>query len=64
MRTTMDLPEELIKKVMKITNSKTKTEVIKKALNELLEKNDLLELKKYKGKVNLEIDLDTLRSRI
>jgi Arc/MetJ family transcription regulator len=63
MRTTLDLPEELIKKVMKITNSKTKTEVIKKALNEMLEKNDLLEIKKYKGKINLEIDLDNLRSR-
>ncbi len=63
MRTTMDLPEDLIKKVMKITNSKTKTEVIKKALNEMLEKNNLLELKKYKGKVNIDVDLDNLRSR-
>lgn len=63
MRTTLDLPEELLKKVMKITNSKTKTEVIKKALKELLEKNELLELKKYKGKVNLDVDLDTLRAR-
>lgn len=63
MRTTLDLPEDLLKKVMEITHSKTKTEVIKKALNELLQKNNLLELKKYKGKIDLDIDLDNLRSR-
>jgi len=63
MRTTLDLPEELLKKAMKAANIKTKTKVIVQALEELIRKNKLSELKKYKGKIDLELDLDVVRSR-
>jgi len=36
MRTTLDLPEELIKETMQITGARTKTEAIKKAMEELI----------------------------
>lgn len=63
MRTTLDIPEELINEAMKITKASTKTELIKNALINIIQKNKLKELKKYKGTLNLEIDLDKLRDR-
>lgn len=63
MRTTIDLPEDLVMEAMRATHLKTKTQVIKTALEELIRKVKLSELKNYKGKVDLDIDLDTLRGR-
>ena len=50
MRTTLDLPEVLLRKAMKTTQIKTKTKVIIIALEELIQKNKISELKKFKGK--------------
>lgn len=63
MRTTLDLPEELLEEAMTVTRSKTKTGVIVLALEELIRKAKIAELKKYKGKIDLDIDLDKLRDR-
>ena len=63
MRTTLDLPEKLLIKAMKITHIETKTRVIITALEELIQKNKISDLKRFKGKVDLEMDLDKLRSR-
>ncbi|MFQ5420766.1 MAG: type II toxin-antitoxin system VapB family antitoxin [Anaerolineae bacterium] len=63
MRTTLDLPEELLDIAMQMSNTKTKTKVIILALEELVRKTTITDLKKYKGKVDLDIDLDTLRGR-
>ena len=63
MRTTLDLPEELLTEAMQITNTSTKTAVIIRALEELVQKEKLQELRAFKGKVDLEMDLDHLRNR-
>lgn len=63
MRTTLDLPEDLIEEAMKATHIKTKTKVIIRALEELIRKAKISELKKFKGKVNLDIELDVIRGR-
>ncbi|WP_411823795.1 type II toxin-antitoxin system VapB family antitoxin [Leptospira sp. 'Mane'] len=63
MRTTIDIPEELVLEAMKLTHLKTKTDVIKKGLITLIRKEKLKDLKKYKGSINLEIDMDDLRKR-
>ena len=63
MRTTLDLPEDLIKEAMKATRIETKTKVIITALEELIRKTKISDLKKFKGKVNLEMDLDVIRGR-
>lgn len=63
MRTTLDLPESLISEAMALTKIRTKTELIKTALTNLIQKEKIRELKHYKGKVDLEIDLDRLRDR-
>jgi Arc/MetJ family transcription regulator len=63
MRTTLDIPEELINEAMKITKSPTKTELIKTALHNIIQKNKIKSLKNYKGKIDLDINLDVLRAR-
>ncbi len=63
MRTTLDLPENLLHEAMKATHIQTKTGVIITALEELIRKSQIAELKKYKGKVDLDIDLNRLRCR-
>jgi len=63
MRTTLDLPENLLNEAMKITHTDTKTGVIILALKELVRKETISDLREYKGKIDLEIDLDEIRDR-
>ncbi len=63
MRTTLDLPEKLVKDAMKITHVETKTKVIVVALQELIRKSKISSLKKFKGKIDMDIDLDVIRGR-
>ena len=63
MRTTLDLPEKLLDEAMKATRIKTKTKVIITALEELIRKSKISDLKDFKGKVDLAVDLDTIRGR-
>jgi len=63
MRTTLDLPEDLLDEAMQTTHIQTKTKVIITALEELIRKSKISDLKKFKGKVDLSIDLDLIRGR-
>ncbi len=63
MRTTLDLPENLLNEAMKVTHTNTKTAVIVKALEELVRKSKISDLKKYRGKIELNIDLNEIRDR-
>ena len=63
MRTTIDLPENLVNEAMKLTNIHTKTDVIKEALQNLIQREKVKELKKFAGKVNLDIDMNKMRKR-
>ena len=63
MRTTLDLPASLIAEAMKATHQRTKTAVIVTALEDLVRKNRIHELQKFKGKIDLDIDLNSLRKR-
>ena len=63
MRTSLDIPEGLMNEALKITQSRTKTELIKLALENIIQKNKIKGLKKYRGKIDLDIDLNTLRKR-
>ena len=63
LRTTLDLPEDLLKKAIEVTHSKTKTEVIKRALRNIIQQETIKNLKKFRGKINLDIDLDKIRKR-
>ena len=63
MRTTLILPDNLVNEALKITHIKTKTDLIKEALSNLIEKEKIKDLKKYFGKIDLDIDLNILRKR-
>ncbi len=63
MRTTLDLPSSLIEEAMELTHIKTKTELIKTALRNMVQQEKINELKDYFGKVDLDIDLEMLRDR-
>ncbi len=63
MRTTLDLPENLLAEAMKVTHTDTKTAVIVRALEELVRKSKISDIKKYRGKIDLDIDLNELRDR-
>jgi len=62
-RTTLDLPEELIDEAMKATKIRTKTKVIITALEELIRKSKISGLKEYRGKIDLDIDMNAVRGR-
>ncbi len=63
MRTTLDIPEDLINEAMKITHIHKKTDLIKTALKNIIQKARIKDLKKYYGKVDLDIDINILRKR-
>lgn len=63
MRTTLDLSAPLLEEAMALTKIRTKTEVITCALENLIQKEKVQQLKNYYGKIDLDIDLDALRKR-
>lgn len=63
MRTILDLPEHLLNEAMQVAHANMKTAVIVKALEELVRKFKISDLKKYRGKIELDIDLNEIRDR-
>ena len=61
--TTLDLPESLLNEAMKITHLDTTKGVVELALRELINKDKVTDLKKYKGTIDLDINLDEIRDR-
>ena len=61
MRTTLDLPEDLLKEAMQLSNVRTKTGTVILSLQELINKRKIERLRELKGKLDLDIDLDALR---
>ncbi|SDC89153.1 antitoxin of type II TA system, VapB [Algoriphagus faecimaris] len=63
MRTTLDIPEDLLKEIMKITGAATKSQAVKQILEEKIAQIKRKRLISMKGTIDLDIDLDTLRDR-
>lgn len=63
MRTTLDLPEDLIADAMRALQFKSKTDTVVHALRELLRRKQLEELKGLAGKVVLQVDVKRSRRR-
>ncbi|MHB8482558.1 MAG: type II toxin-antitoxin system VapB family antitoxin [Nitrospiria bacterium] len=56
MRTTLDLDEELIKKLLKATEARSKTEAIHIAASELIRRKKLEKLKSLSGKIHIDLN--------
>jgi len=51
MKTTLNIPEDLIKKAMSLANHRTKTETIIVALQEYIRKKKIEKIIKFQGKL-------------
>lgn len=63
MRTTLDIPQDLLKEAQDLLGFKSKTDTIIVSLQELIRKRRLEELKGLSGKIHLDIDVDHSRRR-
>ena len=63
MRTTLDIPRELIEEARELLGFKSKTDTVILSLQELIRRRRIEELKSLMGSVDLEIDLDEGRRR-
>ena len=61
MRTNIVIDEELMKQVLKLTGLKTKRAAVEQGLKMLLRLKQQEQIRKYRGKLHWEGDLDTLR---
>ena len=63
MRTTLDLPEDLLAEAQTTLGFKSKTDTIVVALRELVRRQRIEKLKSLIGKVELSVDLPKSRRR-
>ncbi|MDL2717804.1 MAG: type II toxin-antitoxin system VapB family antitoxin [Acidobacteriota bacterium] len=63
MRTTLDLPEDLLEEARKASRLSTKRETVVAGLNELLRKEKREDLRRLAGRIDLKIDLRKARQR-
>lgn len=63
MRTTLDVPEELMDQAREVLGFKSKTDTIVYALKEVVRRGHVHGLKALFGKVHIELDMDKVRDR-
>jgi len=63
MRTTLDIPGELIEEARRLLGFKSKTDTVVISLRELIRHRRLEELKALLGKVRLDVDIRASRRR-
>jgi Arc/MetJ family transcription regulator len=63
MRTTLDIPEDLMDEARSILGFKSKTDVVVVALRELIRRKRIEELKGLAGKLELKVDMARSRRR-
>lgn len=63
MRTTLDLPEDLIEEARKLLGFKSKTDTVVVSLQELIRRKRVEKLKTLAGTIELEIDVPKSRRR-
>jgi Arc/MetJ family transcription regulator len=63
MRTTLDLPSELVDEARRALGFKSKTDTVVLALRELVRRHRIEDLKNLLGRVELDVDVDRSRRR-
>lgn len=62
MRTNIVIDDELMKEVLRLTGLKTKREAVELGLRTLLRLRKQAEIRRFRGKLNWQGDLDRLRT--
>ncbi|TXE14721.1 type II toxin-antitoxin system VapB family antitoxin [Algoriphagus aquimarinus] len=63
MRTTLDIPAELLDEIMELTGAATKNQAVREVLEEQIKLIKRKRLLTMKGTIDLDLDLDRLRDR-
>ena len=63
MRTTLDIPAELLDEIMELTGAATKNQAVREVLEEQIKLMKRKRLLTMKGTIDLDLDLDNLRDR-
>lgn len=63
MRTTLIIPDDLMRDLMNETGEKSKTLLVRRSLEEMLNRVRRQNLQHLRGKIDLDIDLKALRSK-
>ncbi len=63
MRTTLDLPADLLNEAQRLLGFKSKTDTVVLSLTELIRRRRIEELKSLAGKLELELDIEDSRRR-
>ena len=63
MRTTLDIPEDLLDEARRLLGFKSKTDTVVLSLRELIRKKRIEELKEMLGAIRLEVDIPSSRRR-
>lgn len=63
MRTTLDIPEEILERARRAANLRTKRETVIAGLEELIKKDKREELRGLAGRIRLNVDLSRSRRR-
>ncbi len=63
MRTTLDLPHDLLQEALKITNEKNKTSLIVNSIKSTIRRNKLMQLIQKQGTVSLDLKMSQVRKR-
>ncbi len=63
MRTTLDIPEELIEEARRVFRFKSKTDTVIASLREVIRRKRIDDLRDLFGKIDLEIDIPSSRRR-
>ncbi len=62
MRTNIDIDDDLLKEAINLTGSKSKKEMVNRALEEIIKVEKIKKLRSLRGKVKWEGNLDEMRT--
>lgn len=63
MRTTLNIPEDLLEEAMRLSQASTKTMAVVMGLHELIHKKKIQQLRSLRGELALDLDTDKSRKR-